>query len=169
MFEAASAPPRFKGTTWSTMYPGHGPEVLPVAGHGCCRWKSCFAVSLRAMRPRLSRGQVAQTAGDLREVPETVPVLEALEYRALPFELEALNPLPVVVVVARDGVEFARSVGVRVAVPRGVVACVAVPAGARLYERTAVPFFRMYEPTCSVLFAVLVEVRVPVLRDGTGE
>jgi Protein of unknown function (DUF4238) len=36
--------------------PGHAPDVLPVDGHGCDRWKSCLAVPLRLILPRLSRG-----------------------------------------------------------------------------------------------------------------
>jgi hypothetical protein len=48
-------------------YPGHAPEVLPVDGHGCDRWKSRLAVALRLILPRLSRAQEEHFAEDRLE------------------------------------------------------------------------------------------------------
>ena len=55
MFDGASAPPRFSGTTWSITYPGHAPERWPVDGHGWALLKESFAASLRLNRPCSSR------------------------------------------------------------------------------------------------------------------
>lgn len=42
-------------------YPGQGPEVFPVAGHGFMRLNASVAVLLRFILPLLSRGQVAHS------------------------------------------------------------------------------------------------------------
>ena len=60
MFSGESDPPRFSGTMWSTTYPGHGPTIDCVAGHGCSAWNACRALELRRIRPLGVRSHVTQ-------------------------------------------------------------------------------------------------------------
>src|SRR5208282_2171722 len=62
MLLGASVPPHSSGFTWSMMYPGHRPAVLPVAGHGCCFLKLLIAALERRWNRLSEKGPMPSPA-----------------------------------------------------------------------------------------------------------
>ena len=83
MLPGASAPPRFRGCTWSITYPGHAPDFLPVEGQGCECLKSSFAFMLRAVFPWEFFEECPECREDACEPPELWPLASQVPENAI--------------------------------------------------------------------------------------